>query len=259
VSEPTKFLNFVKRIGLIAGYYTEATVIYLRRIDEEMRDRFDGRHTAPLVVHHLNGYHIDRALTRKDWPHLERTLTQAGHDLAAAGAETVLLGASMLHAVADGVARAISVPLLHVADATVQTLNGTGIKKVGLLGTRLADEERAWQMRFAERDIVATVVPDPADRARVAEIVGDELSRGLVLEPSKVELVRLSAEFRRLGARVVVLVAPELRLALRQTDCLLPLLDATAAHATAAVTWAAGSMSSNGCALSDAQSGPNES
>jgi aspartate racemase len=226
----------VKRIGLIGGYHTEATVIYLRRIDEEMRDRFDGRRGASLVVRHLDGCDVDRALARQDWRHMERTLTQAGHELVAAGAKTVLLGGSLLHAVADGVARTIPVPLLHVADATAEVLHATGIKQVGLLGTRLADEEKAWQLRLAERDILASVVPEPSDRARVIEIIGDELSRGVVLGPAKAELVRLSAEFRRLGARVVVLVAPELSLALRQTDCHLPLVDATVAHAAAAVT-----------------------
>lgn len=228
----------MRHIGLIGGFYSEATVRYLRCFDEQMINRFGAGNVMPLTLKQVNGLLLQQAMARKDWTYIESTLTEAARTLVDGGVDAIMLAGSVMHAGVDRAVRKWRVPLLHVADAVALSFAGTVIKHVGLFGPRLPGEEAAWQRRLADHGIVASLLPDEAGRLRVAHIIDEELSRGVVNNESKAELIRYADSFAQLGVNVVILAAPELHLALHQRDCLLSLRDATEYHTAAAVAWA---------------------
>lgn len=227
----------MKRIGLIAGLRTEATVLYMRQFDEQMTERFATVDPVGVFVNSINGRAFEDAMKRKDSGQAQRLCVEAAQQCAAAGAEALLLGNSQLHVGADAIRSSVRLPLLDLVDAALSVAATTGIRRIALLGVRFATEDAIWQRCCEDHGLIAAVPPVDA-AARVSVIVREELSRGFVDGASKAELVRLCSDFRRDGARVVVLAAPELRLALGEGDSALPILDATAAHVTAAINWA---------------------
>lgn len=227
----------MRRIGLIAGLHTEATVLYLRQFDEQITERFGPAEPIGVFLNSINCRAFENALKRKDPTQAQSICVEAARQCAAAGAEALLLGNSQLHVSADAIRRAVDIPLLHLVDAALSIAANTGIRRIALLGLRFFHEDAIWQKRCADHGLIAAVPPADA-AARVSVIVKEELSRGFVDGASKAQLVRLCSDFRRDGARVVVLAAPELRLALGEGDSALPILDATAAHVTAAINWA---------------------
>lgn len=229
--------NKIKRLGLVAGLHTEGTILYLRQFDEQMTERFGPDDRMNLVVNSINGQAFENAMSRKDSAQAQRICIEAAQQCAAAGAEALLLGNSPLHVSADAVRSSVRIPLVHMADAALSVVAEMGIRRIALLGVRFPSEDAIWQRRCEGHGLIAAVPPADA-AARVSVIVKEELSRGFVDGASKGELVRLCSDFRRDGARVIVLAAPELRLALGEGDSPLPILDASAAHVTAAINWA---------------------
>ncbi len=227
----------MKRVGLIAGLRTEATVLYLRQFDEQMTERFAAANPVGIFVNSINGQAFEDAMKRKESAQVRRLCVEAAQQCAAAGVDALLLGNSQLHVGADAIRSSVDLPLLDLVDATLAVAAATGIRRIALLGVRFASEDAIWQKRFADRGLIAAGPPADA-AARVSAIVKEELSRGFVDGASKAELVRLCSDFRRDGSRMVVLAAAELRLALGDGDSALPILDATAAHVTAAINWA---------------------
>ena len=226
----------MRRIGLIAGLHTEATVLYLRQFDEQITDHFGLADQIGVFVNSINGRAFENAMKRKDSAQAQRICVEAAQQCVAAGAEALLLGNSQLHVSAEAIHNSVPVPLIHVADAALSVAAHTGIRRVALLGVRFTNENMIWQKCCEDHGLIAAV-PAADAAARVSAIVNEELSRGFVDGASKAELVRLCSDFRRDGARVVVLAAPELRLALGDGDSALPILDATTAHVTAALNW----------------------
>ena len=228
----------MRRIGLIAGPHTEATIRYLRQFDEQGNDRFGPVAPVGLFVNGVNSQAFESAMNRQDMAEVDLVCVAAAQQCAAAGAEVLLLGGSQLHIGADAIRKSVALPLLDLVDATLSVAAKTGIRRLALLGVRYAKEDAIWRSRCEDHGVIAAV-PPPDTAARISAIVRDELSRGFVDGSSKAELVRLCADFRRERARAVVLAAPELRLALGAGDSALPVLDATEAHVSAAIDWAA--------------------
>lgn len=228
----------MRRIGLIAGPHIEATIRYLRQFDEQGNDRFGSVAQVDLFVNGINSQAFERAMKRQDLAEVNRICVSAAQQCAAAGAEVLLLGNSQLHVGADAVRKYVEHPLMDLVDATLSVATKMGVRRLALIGVRYAQEDAIWRSRCEDHGLIAAASsPEAADR--VSKIVRDELSRGFVDGSSKAELVRLCADFRRDGARAVVLAAPELRLALGAGDSALPVIDATEAHVGAAITWAA--------------------
>lgn len=227
----------MRRIGLIAGIHTEATVRYLRQFDEQASDRF-GHAPSPfrVFVNSVDGRAFESAMKVRDAAEAHRICVEAAQQCAAAGAEALLLGNSQLHVGADAIRNSVGLPLLDLVDATLTVAANSGVRRLALLGVRFPKEDEIWQNRCAKLGLIAAT-PAADAATRVNAIVNEELSRGFVDGASKAELVRLCADFRREGARAVVLAAPELRLALGAGDSALPVLDATEAHVAAAIHW----------------------
>lgn len=227
----------MKRVGLIAGVHTEATVRYLRQFDEQMTDRFGLATPVGVFINSINGRAFETAMKQQDMAQVQQMCLQAAEQCAAAGAEALLLGNSQFQVGADAIRKAIRIPLLDLVETTLAVAANAGVRRIGLIGIRFEAEGAIWQERCGALGLMASV-PTPEAAARVSAIVSNELSQGFVDGASKAELVRLCADFRREGSRAVVLAAPELQLALGEGDSALPVLDATVAHVSAAIEWA---------------------
>lgn len=227
----------MKTIGLIGGMSWESTVLYYQVINREVSRRLGGLHSACCNLVSLDFEDIATRQRAGDWDGMARTLSHAARQLEAGGADCVLIGTNTMHLVAPTVQGAIGVPLLHIADVTAQAIRSQGLRKVGLLGTRITMEQPFYRERLAAHGI-ACVVPDEAGRAEVHRIIFDELCKGHFNPVSRQALQVICAELAERGAEGVVLGCTELPLILCDDDVPLPLFDTTTLHACAAVDFA---------------------
>ena len=185
------------------------------------------------------------------WAELAALLADAARRLEDAGADCILIGTNTMHRVADEVQAALSIPLLHIADATAAAIRDAGCRSVALLGTRYTMEQ-PFYVRHLARHGIECVIPDPAGRAEVHRVIFDELCKGDVDDRSRERLKRIVRRQTAAGAQGVVLACTELSLTLSQGDVDVPLFDTTALHALAAVDFALGSARPPLCAVRDA-------
>jgi len=225
----------VKTIGLLGGMSWESTALYYREINRETRRRLGGLHSAPIAMVSLDFAPLEALQQAGDWDGAARRLVRAARDVQAAGAELLLLCTNTMHRVADAVAGAVDIPLLHIADATARAVQQAGLRKVGLLGTRFTMEQDFYTGRLRAAGL-EVVVPDEADRARVHRVIYQELCQGELREPSRQQFLGIIDRLREGGAEGVIQGCTEITLLVQQADTAVPLFDTTAIHAQAAVT-----------------------
>jgi aspartate racemase len=228
----------MKTIGLIGGMSWESTVPYYRAINEAVRTRLGGLHSAKLVLYSVDFEEIELLQRTDRWDVAGQVLGDAGRALAAAGADFLLICANTMHKVAPAVEAAAGLPLLHVVDATAEAILAAGHRKVGLLGTRYTMEQEFYRERLTHPHGLEVIVPDAPDRALVHRVIFDELCRGQVREASRAEYRRIMAALVSRGAEAVILGCTELSLLVGAADASVPLFDTTVLHARRAVDWA---------------------
>jgi len=234
----------MKCLGLIGGIGWESTAIYYRLINEDLRLRFGSFQSARLILNSLSFDPIDTMLRTGRWEELAATLAEAAQTLERAGADAIVLCSIQLHHVATQVQEAVGVPLLHVGSAIGNSLGRTR-DNVGLIGASctLAQgfllEPRSDYLHFRKRRV--HLLPE-AERARLDDIIQDELARGMIRPESAQEVLRMAKDLRANGARRVVLAASELSLLFRLTEPPVWLDDGTELHAAAALRWAVGEL-----------------
>ena len=228
----------MKTIGLIGGMSWESTVSYYRAINEAVRTRLGGLHSARLVLFSVDFEEIERLQRAGRWDVAGEVLGDAGRALASAGADFLLICANTMHKVAPVVEAAAGLPLLHVADATAEAILAAGHRRVGLLGTRYTMEQEFYRERLMRPHGLEVVVPDELDRAIVHRVIFDELCRGHVLEASRAEYRRIMAALVSRGVEAVILGCTEISLLVTAADATVPLFDTTLIHAQRAVDWA---------------------
>ena len=224
----------MKTIGLIGGMSWESTLPYYRIVNETVRARLGGLHSAKLVLYSVDFDAIERLQRDGRWDEAGASLADAARALAAAGAEFLVLCTNTMHRVAAAIEAASGLPLLHVAEPTAAAIHADGHRRVGLLGTRFTMEEPFYRERLEARHGLEVVVPAAAERAIVHRVIYEELCRGEVLETSRAELRRILAALVDRGARGVILGCTELSLLVGAGDADVPLYDTTALHARAA-------------------------
>lgn len=227
----------MRTIGLIGGMSWESTRHYYRLINEGVRHRLGGLHSAELVLVSVDFAAIERLQQAGDWDRAGESLAQAARRVQAAGADCVLLCTNTMHRVADAVAGAVEIPLLHLADATAERLVVAGVERVALLGTRYTMEQDFYRARLVARGLDVRV-PGADGRAALQSIIFDELCRGEIRADSR---RRVLAEIDALatdGAEAVIAGCTELTLLVDPSQVSLPLFDTTAIHAEAAVDFA---------------------
>ncbi|MDY0814374.1 aspartate/glutamate racemase family protein [Kitasatospora purpeofusca] len=225
----------MKTIGLLGGMSWESTATYYRLLNELTRDRLGGLHSAKCVLYSVDFAEVERLQAAGEWEAAGRLLADAARAVEAAGAELLLICTNTMHKVADQVAGAVSVPLLHLADATAAAVLAAGVARVGLLGTAFTMEQDFYRDRLASHGL-DVLVPEPAGRALVHRVIYEELCLGVVREESRAEYRRVIAELVAEGAEGVILGCTEIELLVGPGDSAVPVFPTTRIHAEAAVT-----------------------
>lgn len=226
----------MKKIGLIGGMSWESTALYYQHINREVARRQGGLHSAPLHLVSLDFQEIADLQKEGNWARMAEILQTAARHLERSGAEALLICTNTMHRIAPQVQSAITMPLLHIADATADAVLAAGMSQVGLLGTRFTMEQAFMRDHLAARGIQC-LVPEEAGRAEVHRIIFEELCRGQVLEASRQNLVVQVQQLADLGAQGVILGCTELTMSLQPGDGGLSGFDTTALHAMAAVNF----------------------
>ena len=228
----------MKTIGLIGGMSWESTVPYYRQINETIKERLGGLHSAKIILYSVDFHDIERLQHAGDWEAAGAMLAAAARSLAAAGAQFLVLCTNTMHKVAPAIEAAVAIPLLHIADPTADAIKAAGIGRVGLIGTRFTMEQDFYRERLRQRHGLQVLVPPPADRAVVHRIIYDELCLGKIVADSRAEYRRVMADLAAQGAQAIILGCTEISLLVGDSDAAVPLFDTTAIHARGAAAFA---------------------
>ncbi len=228
----------MKTIGLLGGMSWESTVGYYRAINEGIKKKLGGLHSAKIAMYSVDFEPIERLQHKGDWEGTAEILSQAAQNIQSAGADFLLICTNTMHKVAPQIQSAIKIPILHIADATAEILVNKGIKKVGLLGTAFTMEQDFYKGRLIEKYGVNVLVPNKEDRQVVHRIIYQELCLGKFKPDSKYEYLRIIDLLASQGAEAVILGCTEIGMLVSQGDTSVMLLDTTAIHAEKAVAFA---------------------
>lgn len=228
----------MKTLGLIGGMSWESTADYYRVINEEVKARLGGLHSAKICLWSVDFAEIEVLQHQGRWAETAVILAKAAQSLEAAGAESVLICTNTMHKVAPEVSAAVNIPLLHIADATGQVLKAEGITRVGLLGTRFTMSERFYRERLEQQFNIDVLVPDEDDQALVHRIIYDELCLGKVSDESRHAYIEVMERLTAQGAQAVILGCTEIAMLVKPEHTDIRLFDTTRIHAEAAVTFA---------------------
>ena len=227
----------MKTIGLIGGLSWESSAHYYRLINEGVKARLGGLHSARVLMLSLDFAPIAALQASGDWDVLDTQMADAAKSLTAGGAEMLLICANTMHLCAEAVEAATDVPLLHIADPAIAAIRAAGYGRVGLLGTAFTMEKPFYTGRMAAAGIAA-IVPGDADRVSVHRIIYDELVQGVIRDESRAEYRRIIAALIADGAEAIVLGCTEIMLLVDASDSAVPLFDTLALHVEAAVEMA---------------------
>ena len=225
----------MKVIGLIGGMSWESTVPYYRLINEGVKARLGGLHSAKIVLYSVDFAEIERLQHRGEWDEAGALLADAARALERAGADFVVLCTNTMHKVAPAIEAAVAIPLLHIADPTAAAIHQAGLSCVGLLGTRFTMEQDFYRARLTDRHGIDVVIPDDDDRALVHRVIYEELCLGRVEEASRLAYRDVIQRLVAQGAQGVILGCTEISMLVGVEDAAVPLFDTTGLHAAAAV------------------------
>jgi aspartate racemase len=224
----------MRTIGLIGGMSWESTAEYYKLLNTLVRERMGGLHSAKCVLYSVDFADVERMQAKARWDEAADLLADAAKAVQAAGADFVLLCTNTMHKVADQIAAAIDIPLLHLADATADAVKAAGVHRIGLLGTAFTMEQDFYRDRLAAAGL-EVIVPDAAGRETVHRVIYDELCVGVVRDESREAYQRVIAELVEAGAEGVVLGCTEIELLIGPDDSPVPVFPTTRLHAEAAI------------------------
>jgi aspartate racemase len=230
----------MKCIGLLGGLSWESTLIYYQRINQLVRDKCGGLHSAECLVWSFDFAEIEALQASGQWAAATQRMIDAAQRLERGGADCFLICSNTMHKMADEVQASVSIPLLHLADATARRITAQGLTQIGLLGTRFTMDEAFYKGRLTDKFGLAVSVPNAAQRHTVHRVIYDELCQGIVSADSKRAYVDTMADLVAGGAQGIILGCTEITLLVGQADVSVPVFDTTAIHAEAAVEYALG-------------------
>ena len=227
-------------IGLIGGMSWESSAAYYRIINELVRERLGGMHSARCLMWSFDFAEIETLQHDGKWDEAGALLIDAAQRLERGGADFLLICTNTMHRLAGPMAAAVGIPLLHIADPTAARIQAQGMRRVGLLGTAFTMEQDFYKGRLQQNFGLDVLVPDAADRATVHRIIYEELVQGRLLPASRAAFREIIARLVDKGAEAIILGCTEIMLLVTQGDSEVPLFDTTALHAEAAVNLALG-------------------
>ncbi|EPD63598.1 aspartate/glutamate racemase family protein [Streptomyces sp. HGB0020] len=224
----------MKTIGLIGGMSWESTAEYYRLLNELTRDRLGGLHSARCVLHSVDFAEIEHLQVQGRWAEAAEILAGAARSLEAAGADLMLICTNTMHKVADAVEAAVSIPLLHLADATADAVRASGLTRVGLLGTAFTMEQDFYRGRL-EAGGLQVFIPDSAQRRLVHQVIYEELCLGVIKDESRAAYRKVIEDLVAAGAEGIILGCTEIELLIGPEDSPVPVFPTARLHAEAAV------------------------
>jgi aspartate racemase len=227
----------VRKVGLLGGMSWESSALYYQLINEGVRDRAGGFHSAPCVMSSVDFAVIEDLQARGDWETAGELLAREAVALERAGAECVVLCTNTMHKVADAITAAVSIPMLHIVDVTAEAIRAAGATTTGVLGTRFTMEEPFYRDRLADHGI-RVLVPSEEDRRIVHDVIYGELVHGVVRSESRAAYDGVIERLAARGAEGVVLGCTEIELLVDPEQCPVRAFATTALHARAAVDFA---------------------
>jgi aspartate racemase len=224
----------VRTIGLIGGMSWESTAIYYRLLNELVRDRLGGLHSARVVLTSVDFAEVEELQASGQWDRAGELLAAEARRLEAAGADLLVLCTNTMHKVADAIESSTSIPLLHLGDVTATAVRAAGLDTVGLLGTAFTMEQEFYRGRLESHGL-RVLVPDEDDRALVHRVIYEELCLGVVRDESRRAYVEVVDRLLARGAQGVILGCTEIELLIGEDDLTVPSFPTTRLHAEAAV------------------------
>ncbi len=228
----------MKTIGLLGGMSWESTALYYSHINELVKEKLGGLHSAKIAMVSVDFQEIEILQHAGEWDATGEILAKASQQIEAAGADFLLICTNTMHKVAPQIEAAIEIPLLHIADATAEWIKAEGIQNIGLLGTRFTMEQEFYAGRLKEKHGLRVILPSEEDREIVHRVIYEELVLGIVRDESRREYLRIMDDLRAQGAEGVIEGCTEIVMLVQQAHTDIPLFDTTSIHAEAAVEMA---------------------
>ncbi|MEQ5125178.1 aspartate/glutamate racemase family protein [Providencia zhijiangensis] len=228
----------MKTIGLIGGMSWESTQLYYQQINEGIKQKLGGLHSAKIVLYSVDFAEVEYFQSHGQWDLAADHLAKAGMRLQAAGADFLVLCTNTMHKVAPQIEEKSNLPLLHIADTTGEQIIQSGITTIGLLGTAFTMEQAFYKDRLIDKFNLRVVTPNEADRKIVHDIIYNELCLGVISETSRTEYRRIMKSLVEQGAEGIILGCTEITLLVNDDDTSVPVFDTTAIHAQSAVKYA---------------------
>lgn len=230
----------MKTIGLLGGMSWESTALYYSAINKGINESLGGHHSAEIVMYSVDFAPIEQRQHSGDFDGNAAILSEASKAIEAAGADFMLICTNTMHEAIPEINKHITIPILHIADATAEVIKEKGIKTVGLLGTGFTMERDFYKGRLKDKHGINVITPNEADRKIVHDIIYNELVHGRIEPSSKAEYLRIINQLASEGAEAVILGCTEIGMLVKQAETEVQLLDTTAIHAHKAVERAVG-------------------
>jgi aspartate racemase len=227
----------MKKIGLIGGITPESTILYYRILNQLNANLIGNVHSAEIVINSFDFGKIAQLQKENRWDLLDELMAEAGKNLENAGANCILICANTMHLCIDSVRKVVTVPVIHIAEATSKKITETKIKKVALLGTKYTMEKNFFIDVLSGFNI-ETIIPDIEDRDIIHNIIYDELSKGQINPDSKEKYLNIINRLIKNGAEGIIVGCTEIPLLINKNDVSVPVFDTTAIHATSAFEFA---------------------
>ncbi|MCI0764420.1 aspartate/glutamate racemase family protein [Bacillus sp. TL12] len=230
----------MKMIGLIGGMSWESSAEYYRIINEEVKKRLGGLHSAKCLLYSVDFAEIEYYQSEGDWEKAGKVLGEAAYSLEKAGVDFIVICTNTMHKVISNIKEKVSIPILHIADATAMEIKRHGIRSVGLLGTKYTMEQDFYKSRIEEKGM-KVIIPNETDREIINRIIYNELCLGKVNQTSKDAYKEIINRLVQNGAEGIILGCTEIGLLVKQEDTQFPLFDTAFIHAVEAVNISLGS------------------
>ncbi len=224
----------MKTIGLIGGMSWESSAEYYRIVNETVKARLGGLHSAQCLMYSVDFAEIERLQHAGRWDEAGEVMADAARRLERGGADFVVLCTNTMHKLADFIEQAVSIPLLHIADPTAEAIQAAGIERVGLLGTAFTMEQDFYRHRLTGKYGLDVLIPDADERLVIHRIIYEELVLGIVKDESRTAYQHIIASLVERGAQGIILGCTEIMLLISPSDCPVPSFDTTTLHAVAA-------------------------
>jgi aspartate racemase len=225
----------MKTIGMLGGMSWESTASYYKALNEGVKKSLGGLHSAKICMYSVDFDEIEKLQHQGNWSGAANILSKAAKSVEAGGADFLLICTNTMHKVAQEISSQISIPILHIADATAEKLLEDNINCVGLLGTKFTMEQDFYKGRLSEKHNIQVLVPDADERKIVHNVIYSELCLGKVFESSRNEYLKIIDNLYAKGAQAIILGCTEIALLVQQQHTSVPLYDTTEIHAAEAV------------------------